>query len=90
MTLIVVFALSQPEHNREGLIQRIKASGKWARLTHNVYLVFPAVADPVALRDSLNTILVPGDRLYIGVAPPPSAWVGLPEDVSKWILANQR
>jgi hypothetical protein len=90
MTFIIVFQLSEPARNREQLLQKIKGLGAWARLTGNGYLISTAVTDPVVLRDSLTSTLLANDRLYIGVAAAPSAWTGMPEDVSKWILANQK
>jgi len=44
----------------------------------------------VAVKAHLNEDALRGDKLYVGVSPAPSAWFGLPDDVSKWIHANQK
>jgi len=92
MTFLIVYELAQPAHNKEALIRKIKAYGTWARITDSSYLVATGTAgtaDPVAVRNDLATVLIATDKLYVGVSNRPSAWKGLPEEVSKWILANQ-
>jgi hypothetical protein len=88
-TLLIFYDLSDPGQNREALIKTIKSYGKWARLGNAAYLI---VTDkgPVAVRDHLSASLTPNDKLFVGVASAPSAWTGLSESVSKWILANQK
>lgn len=88
-TFIISYDLASPGTNREALIKRIKAYGQWARLGDSAYLISIPPTDPVTVRENLTKVLGPSDKLYVGVAPAPSAWVGLPEEVSKWILANQ-
>ena len=35
-------------------------------------------------------VLDNNDQLWVGVAPAPSAWHGLPDDVANWIHENQK
>ena len=88
-TLLIFYELSDPGQNRAAIIRGIKSYKKWARLGDGAYLIVTD-KDPVVVRDHLSAHLTPDDRLFVGVAPAPSAWTGLPEAVSKWILANQK
>jgi hypothetical protein len=88
-TLLIFYDLTDPSQNREGLIQKIKQYATWARLGNGAYLIVTD-KNPVAVRDHLYAGLTANDRLFVSVAPAPSAWRGLPETVSKWLLANQK
>jgi hypothetical protein len=89
-TLLIYYDLAEPGLNREALIQQIKSFGKWARIGNAAYLIVTD-KDPVAVRNHLSAAgLGSNDRIFVGVAPAPSAWRGLPEEVDKWILANQK
>ena len=85
--LIVFFDLADPTANRTALVRKIKSYGQSARLGDSAYLISTSEA-PVAVRDKMSTVLRHGDRLYVGLAPAPAAWSGLPDAVSNWILAN--
>jgi hypothetical protein len=87
--LIVSYDLANPGQNYENLVKKIKAYSAWARLGGSAYLIVTD-ATPVQVRDDLKQALDPNDKLFVGVAPPPSAWAGLPEEVAKWILENQK
>jgi hypothetical protein len=87
-TLIVSYDLSKPGQNYEPLIQRIKKYESWARLGGSAYLIYTAT-EPKAVRDTLWALLDANDKLFVGTAPPPSAWQGLPQDVANWILKYQ-
>ncbi len=87
--LIVSYDLVNPGQNYEALLKKIKNVGAWARLGGSAYLVLTD-QEPVNVRDSLMTVLDANDKLYVGVAPAPSAWYKQPEDVAKWILGNQK
>lgn len=86
--LIVFYDLTEPQNNREAVIRKIKSHGFWARLGTAAYLICTN-ATPVSVRDGIMPLLRKGDRIFVGVASRPSAWRGLPEEVSKWILKNQ-
>lgn len=86
--LIVTYDLVNPGQNYEKLLQKIKAYTSWARLGGSSYLI--ATNDTIVqVRDTLIKVLDRNDKLFVGTCPVPSAWYGLPEDVSKWILENQ-
>jgi hypothetical protein len=87
--LIVFFDLTEPAINREALVKKIKSYGKWTRLGDSAYLIATDEA-PIAVRNKLDTVLDDEDRIYVGVVSAPSAWTGMPEAVSKWILSNQK
>jgi hypothetical protein len=87
--LIVSYDLVRPGQNYESLLRLIKSYSSWARLGGSAYLIFTD-SPPVQVRDHLASVLDPNDRIFVGVAPAPSAWRGLPEDVSSWIQANQK
>ena len=89
LVLIVSYDLVNPGQNYGPLIQAIKASDSWARLGGSAYLI-ATNDEPKIVRDRLNLHLDQNDKLYVGTAPAPAAWFGLPEDVSNWIHANQR
>jgi len=86
--LIVTYDLINPGQNYEKLLQKIKAYQLWARLGGSSYLI-GTNETPVQVRDSLMAVLDQNDKLFVGSCPVPSAWTGLPDDVSKWILENQ-
>lgn len=87
--LIVSYDLDKPGQRYDQLITRIKAYGSWAQLGGSAYLIV-ASATPQQVRDYLTQALDVNDKLYVGVAPAPSAWAGMPNEVSNWILANQK
>jgi len=87
-TLIVSYDLHKPEKNYDALIKKIRSYGSWAKLGGSAYLVITGQT-VVQVRDNLATVLDDDDDLFVGTCPVPSAWKGLPEDVSKWILENQ-
>lgn len=85
--LIIFFDLADPSSNRAAVVRKIKSFGQPARLGDSAYLI-STTETPVAVRDKVNAVMGASDRIYVGVAPAPSAWVGMPETVSNWILAN--
>jgi hypothetical protein len=87
--LFVSYDLVNPGQNYERLIKLIKSYPSWARLGGSAYLIYTSET-PVQVRDHLQGALDQNDKLFVGVSPSPSAWYGMPEDVSKWIQANQR
>jgi len=86
--LIITYDLISPGQNYEKLLRKIKAYRAWARLGGSSYLI-ATDSTVVQVRDNLLTVLDRNDKLFVGACPVPSAWQGLPEDVSKWILENQ-
>lgn len=87
--LIVSYDLVNPGQNYEALLKRIKSYPSWARLGGSAYLILTD-ATPAQVRDYLGSVVDQNDKLYVGASPAPSAWRGLPEDVSNWIQANQK
>ncbi len=87
--LIVSYDLVNPGQNYERLIKLIKEFGSWARLGGSAYLILTA-STPVEIRDKVKVALDSNDKLFVGSAPAPSAWTGLPDDVSNWLQANQK
>ena len=87
-TLIITYDLYKPGANYELLLRKIKSFGPWAKLGGSSYLIITSKT-PVEVRNVLQEALDRNDKLFVSVCPPPSAWYGLPEDVSKWILNNQ-
>ena len=87
--LIINYDLINSGHNYERLLQKIKAYPRWARLSRSAYLIVTeSTADQVC--DSLANALDKGDKLYVGVSPAPSACIGMPEEVTKWLHENQK
>lgn len=87
--LIITYDLTKPGRNYERLIAKIKAYNSWARLGGSSYLIYTN-SSTAQVRDDLKTALDPNDKLYVGVSPAPSSWFGLPDNVAKWIHANQK
>jgi len=87
--LIIFYELTNPVMSLQALTKRIKDLGPWARLGNSAYLIVTE-NEPVQVRDYLWQVMQPSDRIYIGNAPPPSAWNGLPNDVSDWIRKYQK
>ncbi len=87
--LIVSYDLVNPGQNYEQLLALIKSYKSWARLGGSAYLVL-ADSLPKEVRDNLMQALDTNDKLYVGVAPAPAAWIGMPSDVANWIVSNQK
>lgn len=87
--LIISYDLTNPGQNYERLIKLIKTYPNWARLGGSAYLITTS-ATPAEVRNNLNQALDKNDKLFVGVAPAPSAWAGMPDDVSKWIHEFQK
>lgn len=85
--LIVTYDLSQPGQNYENLLVLIKEYDSWAKLGGSSYLILTSDA-PVEVRDKLNKALDSNDKLFVAKIMSPSAWYGLPEEVSNWIHTN--
>lgn len=87
--LIIAYDLFEPGKNFEPLLRKIKGYASWARLGGSAYLVCTE-ENPIAVRDDLRQVLHVSDKLYVGVVRAPAGWVGMSEEVSKWIQANQK
>lgn len=87
-TLIISYDLRRPEQNYEGLIQKIRGYSSWAKLGGSAYLIITNQT-VTQVRDTLGSFLDLNDSLFVGTCPVPSAWKGLSDEVSKWILENQ-
>ena len=83
--LIVTYDLSAPGRNYQTLLNKIKEY-PWAKITESSYAV-ATTAEPAALRDYLQSALDSDDRLFVGRLGA-SAWTGLPQDISTWLLNN--
>ena len=87
--LIVYFELALLATNHGALLKAIKAYGTWARLGPSCYLIFTHHS-PLDVREYLRQVLRASDKLYVGTATAPSAWLGMPDDVSEWIRSKQQ
>jgi len=87
--LIISYDLTEPAETYERLLKLIKAYPSWAKLGGSAYLIYTA-HPPTRVRNTLKKVLHGNDKLYVGVAPAPSAWQGLPEGVSNWIRERQK
>ena len=87
--LIINYDLVYPRQNHERLLQKIKAYPHWAYLGGSAYLILTE-STVGQVCDSLAVALDKGDKLYVGASPAPSAFIGMPEEVAKWIHGNQR
>jgi len=85
---IITYDLIQPGQNYTSLIEKIRGYGTWAKIGGSSYLIITD-QNPSQIRNNLRSALDPNDKLFVSFCPSPSAWHGLPEDVSKWILENQ-
>ena len=89
MVLIISYDLCAPGRNYENLIKRIRQYGSWAKLGQSAFLINTNYS-PIQVRDNLMQVLDRNDKLYVGVAPAPAAWSGMPNDVTQWIQSTQR
>ncbi len=84
---IVTYDLIKPGQNYEALLKKIKDHKTWAKLGGSSYLI-KTDSTAVAVRDKLGEVLDKDDKLYVGVATTPAAWLGLSNEVEKWIQEN--
>lgn len=85
--LLITYDLSAPGRNYEKLLKQIKSYTAWAKLCESSYLVATSKT-PAVVRDHLKNSIDKNDKLYVGTAVAPAAWLGLSESVSNWILKN--
>lgn len=88
MNHILIIAFDVGLLRNSALVQRIRAYQSFAMITPTCYLI-STPNTVVSVRDYLWSGLVAGDKLFVGHAPAPSAWNGLPNEVANWIHANQ-
>jgi len=86
--LIIVYELAVPVMTEKAVTDAIKKLGPWARLTSSSYLVRTRYG-PEQVRDYVWQFMHVNDRVYVGRAPAPSAWNGMPGGVTEWIKKNQ-
>ena len=87
--LIITYDLINPGKNYEDLLKEVKRANSWARLGGSSYLIYTDKT-VVQERDRLQKVLDKNDKLYVGVSPAPSAWIGLPAEVSTWLHQHQK
>ena len=85
---LITYDLINPGKNYEPLLRKIKSYESWARLGGFSYLIYTD-STAVQVRDNLKEALEVNDKLFVGIAPAPSAWIGLSEEVSNWIHKHQ-
>ena len=81
---IVTYDLSKPGQNYERLLVLIKSEDNWARLGGSSFLL-TSYSTAVELRDKFKVVLDSNDKLYVGIAESPAAWIGYSNEVSEWI-----
>lgn len=86
---IITFDLKNPGINQQRLIEEIKASKFWARLTSTSYLLL-TTKNANEIRDILLTHLKEEDKIYVGSLENSAAWYGLGAEISSWIRNNQK
>ena len=88
-TVIVVYGLRVPLVNGGAVTRLLRGYENWAMLTNGAYLLLTEKSVE-QVRDDIGRLLNEGDVIYVGTAPAPSAWSGLSEEVSNWILGSQK
>ncbi|MGA1852297.1 CRISPR-associated protein Cas2 [Sphingobium sp. HT1-2] len=84
--LHISYDLASPGRNYEGLIERIKALGNWAKIHQSFWYVNSTFTSAQA-RDHLMPALDSGDKLYVVDASNGSAaWHGMSSEVSQFVL----
>ncbi len=86
---IVTYDLINPGRNYDGLLQTLKNNYAWARLGGSSYLIL-SDQSAVEIRNNLTQLIAHGDTLYVGLMSDVAAWYGLSDEVSNWILNNQK
>ncbi|MFM2224173.1 MAG: hypothetical protein RJA07_375 [Bacteroidota bacterium] len=86
---IITFDLKNLGINQQMLIDSIKETKIWARLTPNTYLVI-SVLSATELRNFLLRNLKKGDKIYVGQLRDVAAWYGYGDDIASWIRNNQK
>lgn len=84
----MTFELADAGQNYVDVVRKIQSLGGYARVNLFTYMVATELT-PVQVRDTVKAALRPSDKVFVGTCPPPAAWEGEPDEVSKWILENQ-
>jgi hypothetical protein len=86
---VITFDLKNPGINQQELITVIKSAKVWAKIGSTSYLII-SPKSAIEIRDILMKSIKINDKLYVGLLNNVSAWYGLGEDVSNWIINNQK
>jgi hypothetical protein len=87
---IITYDLKNPGRNYENLLKAIKhAQTPWAMLGGSSYLVL-SFETAAQIRDRLIKFLDVNDKIYVSLLAKEAAWYGLSNEVSNWILNNQK
>lgn len=73
-------------NRRDGIIERIKGRGAWARITPTTWCIKSNSTTASALRNDLSDVLNDADRLFV-VDISTSKWGSfcLPKEVTDWL-----
>ena len=84
---IISYDLKKPGRNYEELYESIKSYYNWAHITESTWIVYTS-ATAVEIRDKLKIIVDSNDSIFVARVEAPAAWMGLDDNVSKWLKKN--
>lgn len=83
-TYIVSYDLDNPGQNYKDLITAIKTHA-YAKITESCWCIFTD-SSSTDIRNDLKQYIDANDKLFVAKLSGESAWSGLPDKVSEWIL----
>jgi len=83
---IITYDLRAPGRDYAALYSRIKAYGKWARITESSWAIVTSQSSR-QIYDNLGAVIDSNDKLLVGPLGP-SWWQGLDKEVSDWLKEN--
>ncbi len=86
---IITFELKNPGINQQKLTLSIKSAKVWAKLGPTTYLVVSS-GSSIEIRDVLLKHLKVGDKIYVSLLDAAAAWYGYGDNISNWIVNNQK
>lgn len=84
---LITYDLMKPGQNYEKLFEAIKAIGSWCHpLESNWIIKTDSTAEQV--RNRITPHIDKNDKLFVAQLTGEAAWIGLSDEVSKWLKDN--
>jgi len=83
---LITYDLRKAGQNYEGVIEKIKSFGTWAKVCESTWIVKTALSS-VQVRDALKPQIDANDRLFVATLTGESAWFNTICD-SNWLTQN--
>jgi hypothetical protein len=84
---LITYDLMKPGQNYEKLYEAIKNVGPWCHLLESNWVVKSDLT-AAQIRDKITPHIDKSDKLFVAQLSRDAAWIGLSEEISKWLKDN--